>query len=241
MSSGRQIVLDTETTGLETAEGHRIIEIGCVVMEQRRVVDTLHWYLNPERDIDEGAFNVHGISRAFLADKPRFAERVTELLDFLRGHELLIHNADFDVGFLDYELSLAGLSERIGDISTVTDTWAMAKRKHPGQKNSLDALCKRYMVDNSNRQLHGALLDAQLLAEVYLALTGGQESLALHAEGDEQAATLPPAVQALVDAAGDTPLTVVSASDDERADHDARLNEIRERAGHCLWAENAAG
>ena len=241
MSSGRQIVLDTETTGLETAEGHRIIEIGCVVMEQRRVVDTLHWYLNPERDIDEGAFNVHGISRAFLADKPRFAERVTELLDFLRGHELLIHNADFDVGFLDHELSLAGLPERIGDISTVTDTWAMAKRKHPGQKNSLDALCKRYMVDNSNRRLHGALLDAQLLAEVYLALTGGQESLALHAEGDEQAATLPPAVQALVDAAGDTPLTVVSASDDERADHDARLNEIRERAGHCLWAENAAG
>ncbi|WP_043767059.1 DNA polymerase III subunit epsilon [Algiphilus aromaticivorans] len=235
--SERQIVLDTETTGLEPSEGHRIIEIGCVVMEQRRVVDQLHWYLNPERDIDEGAFAVHGISRAFLADKPRFAERAAELLDFLRGHELLIHNADFDVGFLDHELALAGLSERIGGLCTVTDTWAMAKRKHPGQKNSLDALCKRYMVDNSNRELHGALLDAQLLAEVYLALTGGQESLALHADGDHAHPTLPPAVQALVAEAGSGPLPVIEASEVERADHDARLGEIRDKAGHCLWTE----
>lgn len=235
--SERQIVLDTETTGLEPSEGHRIIEIGCVVMEQRRVVDQLHWYLNPERDIDEGAFAVHGISRAFLADKPRFAERAAELLDFLRGHELLIHNADFDVGFLDHELSLVGLSERIGGLCQVTDTWALAKRKHPGQKNSLDALCKRYMVDNSNRELHGALLDAQLLAEVYLALTGGQESLALHADGDHSRPTLPPAVQALVAEAGSGPLPVVEPSDAERADHDARLAEIRDKAGHCLWPE----
>lgn len=235
--SVRQIVLDTETTGLEPAEGHRIIEIGCVVMEQRRCVDQLHWYLNPERDIDEGAFAVHGISRAFLADKPRFAERAAELLDFLRGHELLIHNADFDVGFLDHELALAGLSERIGGLCAVTDTWALAKRKHPGQKNSLDALCKRYLVDNSNRELHGALLDAQLLAEVYLALTGGQESLALQADGDHAQPMLPPAVQALVAEAGSGPLPVIAPSDAERADHDARLAEIRDKAGHCLWPE----
>lgn len=231
----RQIVLDTETTGLEASEGHRIIEIGCVVLEQRRPVDTLHWYLNPERDIDEGAFNVHGISRAFLSDKPRFAERVSELLAFLKGAELLIHNADFDVGFLDHELARAGLPERIADLCTVTDTWALAKKKHPGQKNSLDALCKRYDVDNSNRQLHGALLDAQLLAEVYLALTGGQETLALHSHTDGQSDSLPPALKALIESAAAQPLAVVRASEEELAEHEARLAEIEKRAGHCLW------
>lgn len=235
--SARQIVLDTETTGLEPSEGHRIIEIGCVVMEQRRVVDQLHWYLNPERDIDEGAYAVHGISRASLADKPRFAERAGDLLDFLRGHEVLIHNAAFDVGFLDHELGWAGLTERIGALCTVTDTWALAKRKHPGQKNSLDALCKRYLVDNSNRELHGALLDAQLLAEVYLALTGGQESLALQGDGEQGRASLPPAVQALIDSAGAGALPVIAPTRAERDDHDARLAEIRDKAGHCLWPE----
>lgn len=236
----RQIVLDTETTGLEASEGHRIIEIGCVVLEQRRPVDSLHWYLNPERDIDEGAFNVHGISRAFLSDKPRFAERVSDLLAFLSGAELLIHNADFDVGFLDHELARAGLPERIGDICTVTDTWALAKKKHPGQKNSLDALCKRYDVDNSNRQLHGALLDAQLLAEVYLALTGGQEALALHSASDSEGDRLPAAVRALIDEAKDQPLPVVAASAEERSEHETRLQEIEKRAGHCLWSSVAS-
>lgn len=233
----RQIVLDTETTGLDPGAGHRIIEIGCVVLEQRRPVDTLHWYLNPERDIDEGAFNVHGISRAFLADKPRFAERVSELLDFLRGHELLIHNAAFDVGFLDRELELAGLPERIHDLCEVTDTWALAKKKHPGQKNSLDALCKRYAVDNSNRELHGALLDAQLLGEVYLALTGGQATLALQDDTGSGELRLPPAIQALIDEVAGRPLTVVRAGVEEAAEHERRLDEIADKAGRCLWRE----
>lgn len=235
----RQIVLDTETTGLEPAEGHRIIEIGCVVLENRRPIDTLHWYLNPERDIDEGALAVHGISRAFLSDKPRFAERVTELLDFLRGHELLIHNADFDVGFLDAELARTGLPERIGDICLVTDTWALAKKKHPGQKNSLDALCKRYMVDNSNRQLHGALLDAQLLADVYLALTGGQTRLALQSEGDNRGGAIPAAIQALIAETDGVALPVQRASDAELAAHRERMREIAKRAGGAVWAADA--
>lgn len=238
--SVRQIVLDTETTGLEPAEGHRIIEIGCVVMEQRRVVDQLHWYLNPERDIDEGAFAVHGISRAFLADKPRFAERAAELLDFLRGHELLIHNADFDVGFLDHELALAGLSERIGGLCAVTDTWALAKRKHPGQKNSLDALCKRYLVDNSNRELHGALLDARLLADVYLAMTGGQEALLL-ASDESQDSGLSMELRALLARSRQLPLRVLAASAEEREAHDRRLAAIGEKAERgVLWVDQAA-
>ena len=176
----RQIVLDTETTGLEAEQGHRIIEIGCVEIVHRRVsTSEFHHYLNPDRDIDSGAVGVHGITREFLLEKPRFAEVSASLLEFLRGAELIIHNAEFDVGFLNSELARAGLTERIEQVCRVTDTWQLAKKLHPGLKNSLDALCKRYTIDNSGRELHGARLDARLLADVYLAMTGGQGALVL--------------------------------------------------------------
>lgn len=177
----RQIVLDTETTGLETSQGHRIIEIGCVELIERRVTDN-HWhhYINPEREIDAGAFEVHGISNEFLHDKPLFADIADEFLRYIEGAELIIHNAPFDVGFLNYELELlnAGKPE-IETVSSILDTLIMARQKHPGQKNNLDALCKRYEIDNSHRSVHGALLDARILADVYLFMTGGQTSLGL--------------------------------------------------------------
>jgi DNA polymerase-3 subunit epsilon len=175
----RQIVLDTETTGLEAGRGHRIIEIGCVELVERRPTGrTFHRYVNPERPIDPGAVAVHGIRDEFLLDKPRFAEIVHEWLEFVRGAELLIHNAAFDVGFLDAELALCGPQHgRVSDHATVVDTLAMAREKYPGQKNTLDALCKRLGVDNTHRELHGALLDARLLAEVWLAMTAGQSAL----------------------------------------------------------------
>ena len=180
----RQIVLDTETTGLEVSQGHRIIEIGCVEMINRRVTGNhWHYYFNPDREVDAGAFEVHGISNDFLQDKPRFAELAADFYNYVEGAELVIHNAAFDVGFLNHELSLldtppAPLEERC----TVLDTLMMARQKHPGQKNNLDALCKRYDIDNSQRSLHGALLDARILADVYLAMSGGQTSLGLEAE-----------------------------------------------------------
>lgn len=176
----RQVVLDTETTGLSVADGHRIIEIGCVELANRRLTGrTLHHFVNPERDIDQGAIEVHGITLDQLSDKPRFAEVAREFLDFVSGSELLIHNAPFDVGFLDAELdrlSLPGIREVAG---AVTDTLAMARELHPGRRNSLDALCDRYGISNAHRTLHGALLDAELLADVYLAMTRGQDSLAI--------------------------------------------------------------
>jgi len=181
----RQIVLDTETTGLEPELGHRIIEIGCVELVNRRATGrTFHRYLNPEREVDDGALAVHGISRTDLDGQPRFAEVVEELLGFLAGAELVIHNAAFDVAFLDAELArLPGESRQVATVCQVLDTLALARELHPGQRNSLDALCKRYGVDNSARELHGALLDARILADVYLAMTGGQGALAL-AESD---------------------------------------------------------
>lgn len=177
----RQIVLDTETTGLETSQGHRIIEIGCIEIIERRVTDN-HWhqYINPEREVDAGAFEVHGISNEFLLDKPRFAEISDAFLDYIEGAELVIHNAPFDVGFLNYELEkLDGDKPTIESICRVSDTLVMARQKHPGQKNNLDALCKRYEIDNSHRTVHGALLDARILADVYLFMTGGQTALGL--------------------------------------------------------------
>ena len=186
----RQIVLDTETTGLETSANHRIIEIGGVELVDRRFTGRqFHKYINPERDIDDGAFEVHGLSAEFLSDKPRFADVAEELLSFLDDAELIIHNAPFDVTFLDYELSLLGERRRIADRCRVTDSLAYARRKHPGQKNSLDALCRRYGVDNSARTLHGALLDAEILADVFLLMTGGQTMLfaADSAEGSNEA------------------------------------------------------
>lgn len=175
----RQIVLDTETTGLSPQEGHRVIEVGCVELVNRRFTgNNFHHYINPDRQIDAGAMRVHGISNEFLKDKPRFAELVHDFIEFIRGAELIIHNASFDVGFLNNELKLtAPQYDTIEKHSTILDTLATARRLHPGQKNSLDALCKRYDVNNANRQLHGALLDADLLAHVYLAMTGGQGTL----------------------------------------------------------------
>ena len=182
----RQVVLDTETTGLSAEKGHRVIEIGCIELVERRPTGArFHRYLNPEREIDQGALEVHGITEEFLRDKPRFAEVAAELLAFIDGAELVIHNAAFDVAFLDAELERLGDGDRVATRARVIDTLLLARDRYPGQKNSLDALCKRLGVDNSHRELHGALLDAALLAEVYLAMTAGQAALALALDADE--------------------------------------------------------
>lgn len=176
----RRIVLDTETTGLDWEQGHRVIEIGCVeILDRRRTANVFHCYLNPERQIDQAAQDVHGLSLEMLADKPRFAEVCADLLAYLGDAELIIHNASFDLGFLDNELRLSGHPRLLAQSNAVLDTLTLARQLNPGQRNSLDALCKRYSVDNSRRDLHGALLDAELLADVYLAMTGGQAKLSL--------------------------------------------------------------
>jgi DNA polymerase III subunit epsilon len=233
----RQIVLDTETTGLEPELGHRIIEIGCVELVNRRATGrTFHKYLNPERAIDEGALAVHGISRADLEGKPKFAEVVEELVLFISGAELVIHNAAFDVAFLDAELGkIQGQLRPVADLCRVLDTLALARSMHPGQRNNLDALCKRYSIDNSRRDLHGALLDARILADVYLAMTGGQGALALvettesggSAEGGRTVrALLRPSV----------PLVVIAATEEELEAHAAMLAVIAKASGgRCLW------
>ncbi|MDR3416203.1 MAG: DNA polymerase III subunit epsilon [Nevskia sp.] len=237
MSAERQIILDTETTGLEVTEGHRVIEIGCVEIKNRRVTgNNFHHYLNPDRAIDAGALEVHGISAEFLADKPRFGDVAASLLDYLRGAELVIHNAAFDVGFIDMELDKAGRPERLGQICGVVDTVSMARRLHPGQKASLDALCKRYGVDNSNRDLHGALLDARLLADVYLAMTGGQSALILEREagGADQGRDILGNLRQLIEAPA-VPLRVIRAAEDELAAHRERLAGIAKKSGKLLW------
>ncbi len=180
----RQIVLDTETTGLEVSQGHRIIEIGCIELLNRRVSGSnWHYYFNPEREVDSGAFDVHGISSEFLQDKPRFAELADDFYSYIAGAELVIHNAAFDVGFLNQELArLEQPFAPLAEACSILDTLLLARQKHPGQKNNLDALCKRYGIDNSHRSLHGALLDARILADVYLVMTGGQASLGLDSE-----------------------------------------------------------
>jgi DNA polymerase III subunit epsilon len=181
----RQVVLDTETTGLEVEQQHRIIEIGCVELVNRRLTGrSFHHYLNPERDIDEGALEVHGLSREQLAKEARFADIHAEFLEFVRDAELIIHNAPFDVAFLNAELARIGTAPSLTEVCKILDTLPLARQMHPGQRNSLDALCKRYSVDNSHRDYHGALLDARLLAEVYLAMTGGQATFILSAEAD---------------------------------------------------------
>ena len=230
----RQIILDTETTGLEADRGHRIIEIGCVELLNRRVTGRrFHRYLNPERDIDEGALAVHGITRAQLEREPRFHEIAGELLAFCDGAELVIHNAAFDVGFLDNELMLAGPAHgRLGDHARVLDTLALARERFPGQRNSLDALCKRLGVDNSHRELHGALLDAQLLTEVYLALTAGQGDLGLAVPSDRASS---PAADCPVSAGG-VVLAVRRAAAEEVALHRERLEQIaRASGGKLAW------
>ncbi len=233
----RQIVLDTETTGLDPAQGHRIIEIGCVEIDQRRLTGRhYHQYIKPERDIDEAAQEVHGISTSFLADKPVFAQIVDEFLAFVTGAELLIHNAAFDVGFLDAELSKLGASYgRMSDYCVISDTLQMARRKHPGQRNSLDALCKRYEVDNSQRELHGALLDAEILADVYLLMSGGQTDLSLGSEEVEAEADQRP--QRYQPVSRDTlKLKVVQPQPDEVEAHQQFLARIHKSSGQrCIW------
>lgn len=228
----RHIILDTETTGLSPALGHRIIEVAAVEMVHRRLTgNRYHCYLNPEREIDVGAQQVHGISLEFLQDKPKFAEVSQEFLAFIAGGELVIHNAPFDVGFLNHELARLNLEPVETCCQGVIDTLKLAKELHPGQKNNLDALCRRYEVDNSNRTLHGALLDAELLAEVYLAMTRGQENLMMEITPDTQSAAM---IAALVPL---NPLQVRRASAEELALHGALLADIdKESNGQCVWS-----
>lgn len=234
----RQIILDTETTGLEPSQGHRIIEIGCIELVDRRLTHKhYHQYINPEREVEDGALEVHGISNEFLHDKPVFADVVEEFLAFIEGAELIIHNAPFDVGFLDNELSLIGRGDRIGDHAAVLDTLELARDLHPGQRNSLDALCKRYDVDNSSRSLHGALLDSEILADVYLAMTGGQSDLGLSFQAVDAAAVDLGQGQA----AERPPLIVIEPSEEELAAHQARLKDIEENNGHCIWKQVEEG
>lgn len=226
----RQIILDTETTGLEFKLGDRVVEIGCVELVGRKLTQRrFHRYLNPERAIDLGAQAVHGLTVEFLQDKPRFAEIVAEFEDYVRGAELVIHNAAFDLGFINNELGLLGREPLSQICAGVVDTLRMARELHPGRKNSLNALCERYDIDNSGRTLHGALLDAELLAEVYLAMTRGQESLIMELDAPPLSATL---------SAGGVrpPLTVLRASASELAEHERLLAEIaKESRGNCVW------
>lgn len=235
----RQIVLDTETTGLEVSQGHRIIEIGCVELVNRKLTGNhYHQYVNPHREIDQGAIEVHGITNDFLADKPAFDTIAAEFLDFVTGAELVIHNAPFDLGFLNSELQrLPSEQGAMQALCTVIDTLVMARAKHPGQRNSLDALCQRYEVDNSQRDLHGALLDAEILADVYLAMTGGQTALQLSDSGSDNDGQA--RVEQIVRLATDRArLPVIKATDKEVAAHEAQLDAIAATSGgKVFWRD----
>lgn len=238
----RLVVLDTETTGLNPQEGHRIIEIGCVELVNRRLTGKrFHVYINPERRIDQGAIEVHGITNEFLADKPTFSGIVQDFIAFIRDAELIIHNAAFDVGFLNYEFSRLAISPgEVNDYSKVFDTLTYARKKHPGQRNSLDALCKRYNIDNSHRDLHGALLDAEILADVFLAMTGGQYSLLDNLIDLNTTQTTEKSPEQFKNR---PPTKVIHCSEAELIAHKKRLEAIKKSAGHCLWqtlAENQA-
>lgn len=232
----RQIVLDTETTGIGHEQGHRVIEIGCVELFDRKVTGKhFHVYLNPQRDVDEGAFRVHGISTDFLQDKPLFADVVSEFLQFIGGAQLIIHNAAFDVGFLNSELKHVHWKKTLSEYCDVIDTLVMARDKHPGQRNSLDALCKRYGIDNSNRQLHGALLDAEILAYVYLAMTGGQASLFVDNEThvkDVVVNNKEPQLKLL------NPI-IINANTEELSAHDSFVNFLEKKSGMNYFAESS--
>ena len=237
----RYIVLDTETTGMPVHEGHRIVEIGCVELEDRTLTGRhFHVYLQPDRDSDPEALRVHGITSEFLQDKPRFAEVAEDFYQFIQGACLVIHNAAFDVGFIENEFRLIGQQDRtrISDYCEVLDTLALAKQLHPGQRNNLDALCRRYDVDNSNRELHGALLDAQILADVYLAMTGGQTDLMLASDEPEPYA-VEPSLTALAPISQDRPaLKVIRATAAELEAHEQRLADISKAVkGPALWQQ----
>ncbi len=236
----RQIILDTETTGLEPKLGHRIIEIGCVEVIDRRLTGRhYHQYLQPDREIDDGAIEVHGITNEFLVDKPRFSDIAEDFIEFIKGAELVIHNAPFDVGFINHEFRLLSRThDLVGEFCGVLDTLAMARQLHPGQRNSLDALCKRYDVDNAQRTLHGALLDAEILADVYLMMTGGQRKLLLGGE-ETDSGSKEQAIRSVQLAAGQ--LKVMCATKDERLAHEARLAAIEKQGGSCVWRQFEAG
>ncbi len=230
----RQIILDTETTGISPAQGHRIIELGCIEMQNRQFTgNNLHLYFNPEREVDAGAVKVHGLTNAFLSDKPLFAAQIDEIIAYLRDAELIIHNAPFDVGFLNHEFRLVGRQyQKVESYCQILDTLVMARNKHPGQRNSLDALCSRYAIDNSSRQFHGALLDSQLLGQVYLRMTGGQTQLfANQDDGENEVAN---DVQRL--AQDRQPLPVIEPTAEEIQAHQAYLTALREKNdGQCVW------
>jgi DNA polymerase-3 subunit epsilon len=231
----RQVVLDTETTGLEVEQQHRVIEIGCVELLNRRLTGrTYHQYLNPQRDIDLGAQQVHGLTRQRLAKEPTFSQVHPEFLEFIRDAELIIHNAPFDVAFLNAELARAELAHRIDGLCRVLDSLALARQMHPGQRNNLDALCKRYSVDNSHRDYHGALLDARILAEVYLAMTGGQAKLTLSAGSDAARSRARQAAPARIGAAA--LIRVIRAGEDEMAAHEQILALLdKASGGKTVW------
>lgn len=238
----RQIVLDTETTGIDPKEGHRLIEIGAVEMVNRRLTGrTYHQYINPEREIEAEAIGIHGITNERVAGEPRFAEIADSFWEFINGAELVIHNATFDVGFIDHEFALLHAlrgEPRLGPVASfcsVLDTLKLARDKHPGQRNSLDALCKRYEIDNGHRVLHGALLDAEILADVYLAMTGGQTALLLDADAQEKGAESG-GISGIRRVAAERPrLVVPGPSEAEMKAHRAKLAKIREGAGQCQW------
>ena len=231
----RQVVLDTETTGLNPKEGHRIIEIGCVELVNRRLTDRqFHMYINPERMIDQGAIEVHGISNESLVDKPLFKDIVDDFIDFVKGAELVIHNAPFDVGFLNHELALLNKKlAPVDEICTIFDSLVYARKKHPGQRNSLDALCKRYGIDNSHRDLHGALLDAEILSDVYLLMTGGQASLLDEEEGSGDGKEA--VIQRL---SADRPaLKIIKCTEEELQAHELTLDMLDKSSGAGLWRQ----
>jgi len=233
----RQIILDTETTGLEPTQGHKIIEIGCVEMINRKLTGNhFHVYLNPKREIDEGAIEVHGITNEFLNDKPLFKDVVDDFLEYVKGAELVIHNAPFDIGFLDWEMkSLNKPIGKMSDYCTVLDTLVLARQMHPGQKNNLDALCKRYFIDNSHRDLHGALLDSEILADVYLGMTGGQTDLTLtHKQDYLTASRDKEGIRRLP--AGRLPFKVIKSNAEELAEHESYLKVLSEsNGGKVVW------
>ena len=238
---GRQVVLDTETTGLETSQDHRIIEIGCVELVNRRLTGRhYHQYINPEREIDQGAMEVHGITNEYLADKPVFPSISAEFLEFIRGAELVIHNAPFDVGFINHELAKLDDFEPVANHCSVIDTLVMARQRHPGQKNNLNALCKRYGVDNSKRDLHGALLDAEILADVYLLMTGGQVDLILGSQGSQRDGQVQSDIRRL--STERAPLKVIRASQAELEIHSEKLAQIDQASdGNCVWLAGSKG
>jgi DNA polymerase-3 subunit epsilon len=231
----RQIVLDTETTGLSPREGHRVIEIGCVELLNRRLTGNhFHVYINPQREIEAEAVAVHGITNEYLADKPLFKDIVDGFVDFIRDSQLVIHNAPFDTGFMDHEFNkVSGLTIKTTDICTVLDTLTLARQMHPGQKNNLDALCRRYGIDNSHRELHGALLDSEILAEVYLMMTGGQLDINLSGKNNAANGEMQEGVRRLNPQR--KALKIIKATADELEQHEKRLDLVQQKGGSCLW------